>query len=126
MVNLFLWIVAWVAFFFVACVGIPYSAIWYVNHEKEKPMPYSRRNAIAVDKMCNAAFGEFVEMLIAKERRVTYFGTDVTISASIGHLIATDNANKRAIRLSEWLNKRDKKGNHCLRAYQEEILSIKN
>ena len=124
MTNFLLLVIAWFAFFLFSIVGIPYSIIYYSRKEKESGS-YSRRYAIGVDKMCNAAFGEMLEAMFAKRRGVTYFGKSCTVSAAIGGIIVTNNINKFGMFVSGVLDKLDSKGNHCFRAYSEEILNIK-
>jgi len=122
--NLVLLIIAWIGFWMFSIIGIPYSAIYYLSKERKKPIPYARRYAIGVDMMCNAAFGELLELMFSEKRGITFFGTNVTVSAALGHLIETNNVNKFGLSVSSILDKLDSIGSHCLNAYKEEILNI--
>lgn len=62
--------------------------------------------------------------MFSEKRGITFFGTNVTVSAALGHLIETNNVNKFGLSVSSILDKLDSIGSHCLNAYKEEILNI--
>lgn len=122
MINFVLLMIAWFGFLLFSIVGIPYSALYYIR--RKEPISYSKRYAIGVDKMCNAAFGELLEAMFAKRRGVTYFGDSCTVSAAIGGLIAKNNINNFGIFVSGILSKLDGNSEHCLDSYRKEILNL--
>jgi hypothetical protein len=120
--NIFLLVVALVLFAFVACLGIVYSSVYYLFKEKDKGYSYTYRCAVMIDILGNVMFGELFELFFAEVRHVGYFGAKTTISAAIGHLIATKNITNFGLRFSGWLDVAFREKDHCLEAYKKEIL----
>lgn len=122
MKDFVLLIVAIILFLFLGLVGFVYTAIYYVRNEKEKDRSYCFRLAFGIDCFACIAMGEFVESFVCKERGLTSFGTNTSISACIGESIVLGNFNLKYEWFSKLLDFLFQEKNHCVNAYIKEIL----
>jgi len=76
--------------------------------------------AVNIDILGNINGDMIRDIIILDQSKKNIFNEQfVTISASIGHLIATDNINKRGLWFSNLLDKAFKEKNHCLNAFNQ-------
>ena len=81
--------------------------------------------AVNIDIMGNINGDLIRDLIILDKSRNNLFNQQfVTISASIGHLIETDNINNFGLWFSNLLDKAFKEKNHCLNAFNQLNLQI--
>jgi hypothetical protein len=105
----------------ISIVGIPYTAIYYIRHERNKKRTYWYMRAFIIDVKANVTMGEFFECFFAQQRGLTSFGRPVSISACIGELIVYENFKKKYEWFSKFLDFLFNEPNHCVNAYYSEI-----
>lgn len=115
-------IVAIFLFCCISIIGIPYTAIYYINNEKYKNRTYGYMLAFGIDIFGNISMGEFFEFFFAKKRGLTSFGKPTSISACIGELIVYNHFNEKYNWFINFLDNVFKEPNHCINAYMSEIL----
>jgi len=121
MKDFILYIVAIVLFVLVSIVGIPYTALYYLQHENEKKRSYFYMLAFGIDVYSNISMGELFELAFAKKRGITSFGRATSISACIGELIVTNNFKQQKQWFTLLLDFVFNEKNHCINAYYSEI-----
>ena len=83
--------------------------------------------AVNIDIIGNINGDLIRDLIILDQSKKNIFNRQfVTISASIGHLIATDNINSFGIWFSNILDKAFKEKNHCLNAFNQLNLGLTN
>lgn len=122
MKDFFLYIIAKFLYALIAILGVPYTFIYYIRHEKEKKRSYWYMKAFAIDVKANVNMGEFFESILCKKRGLTSFGKPTSLSACIGESIVLNNFNEKYNWFNKVLDFVFKEPNHCINAYISEIL----